>query len=133
MVHRCVGITSTSTLSSHNKLCLGPCDKSQLFDLFGIAGGNKKLSPETVREYVGLWMAKNARPFQMIGDRYVSRILLSQNAVLTCLMVIKAISSQCLQESTSSYYNPQGHQAHVPCHSARHYRQTGCRCLTYIM
>ncbi|KAF8596020.1 hypothetical protein BDV93DRAFT_514469 [Ceratobasidium sp. AG-I] len=57
--------------NSHNKKCTGVTKKFQQLDMFGVTGGTKRLSPEQVREYVGLWMAECARPFQMINDRYV--------------------------------------------------------------
>jgi hypothetical protein len=42
---------------------------------FGITGGHKKLTPEQVCEYVGLWMAECARPFLMINDCFVRHIV----------------------------------------------------------
>ncbi|KAF8604443.1 hypothetical protein BDV93DRAFT_507756 [Ceratobasidium sp. AG-I] len=69
-IHRHVGIMVTYELSSHNKKCTGFTNISQKLDALGVTGGTKKLTPEQVHEYVGLWMAECVRPFQMINDYF---------------------------------------------------------------
>ncbi|KAF8602515.1 hypothetical protein BDV93DRAFT_443960, partial [Ceratobasidium sp. AG-I] len=41
---------------------------------FGITGGTGKMSVQQVCEYAALWMAENARPFQMINNRYLQKL-----------------------------------------------------------
>ncbi|KAG8725979.1 hypothetical protein FRC10_007581, partial [Ceratobasidium sp. 414] len=69
------GTAETSSLTSHNNLCPGPRDKSQDLGEFGYTGGSARLTREQVHEYFALWMAESARPFQMVEDRYLRKLL----------------------------------------------------------
>jgi hypothetical protein len=89
------GTAETGSLTSHNNICPGPKDKSQDLDDFGYTGGANRLTREQVREYFALWMAENARPFQMVEDRFVNAHLLIRYGKLNTSLATKVASPGC--------------------------------------
>ncbi|QRV88431.1 alpha-glucosidase C [Ceratobasidium sp. AG-Ba] len=74
-VPRRIGVSETSGLLGHFNRCPGRVKQPTLVDDFGVTGSSSKLTREEVRKFCALWMCENARPYQMIGDRYLGKLL----------------------------------------------------------
>ncbi|KAG8741784.1 hypothetical protein FRC10_002419 [Ceratobasidium sp. 414] len=70
-----VGIMETSSLHAHTQRCL--LRHSQTKDLtdFGVIGSSTWMSEEEVHEYCVLWICENARPFNIVTDKYFRKHL----------------------------------------------------------
>ncbi|QRV90595.1 DNA polymerase [Ceratobasidium sp. AG-Ba] len=74
-VPRRIGVSETSGLLGHSNRCSGRESQATLVDDFGVTGSSAKLTKEEVREFCALWVCENARPFKILGDRYLGKIL----------------------------------------------------------
>ncbi|QRV88662.1 alpha-glucosidase C [Ceratobasidium sp. AG-Ba] len=74
-VPRRIGVSETSGLLGHFNRCAGRESQATLVDDFGMTGSSTKLTQEEVREFCALWVCKNARPFQIVTDRYLRKLL----------------------------------------------------------
>ncbi|KAF8595273.1 hypothetical protein BDV93DRAFT_457158 [Ceratobasidium sp. AG-I] len=60
----------------HIRICPSSTKQTQVLGDFGITGGSTlRLTPEQVRESFALWMAESARPFCIVNDRHLQRLL----------------------------------------------------------
>ncbi|QRV78760.1 integrase core domain protein [Ceratobasidium sp. AG-Ba] len=75
LVPRRIGVSETSGLLGHFNRCPGRTNQATLVDDFGMTGSSAKLTREEVREFCALWVCENARPFQIINDRYLKKLL----------------------------------------------------------
>ncbi|QRV96425.1 alpha-glucosidase C [Ceratobasidium sp. AG-Ba] len=74
-VPRHIGVSETSGLFGHFNRCPGCVKQPTLVDDFGVTGSSSKLTREDVREFCALWICENARPLQIVTDRYLRKIL----------------------------------------------------------
>ncbi|KAG9087729.1 hypothetical protein FRC06_002412, partial [Ceratobasidium sp. 370] len=71
-----IGTAETSSLLGHLRKCAAVLKQQEVLNVFSMTGGNSyKMTAEETREFVALWVAENARPFNAINDCYLKKLL----------------------------------------------------------
>ncbi|KAG8753457.1 hypothetical protein FRC11_007414 [Ceratobasidium sp. 423] len=70
-----IGVMDTSSLLKHQDKCELRRLKQGTLGQYGITGGRQPPTKYEVREYVVLWITEDGRPFAIIEDRYLIKLL----------------------------------------------------------